>query len=119
MKISVKGSQDGGWGITQNFKKGFSYHEAIENWLKKHHDKTIFALVQFKEVSLDESPRLYLAFPAEIAEILKSSAGGRGETVLREYKVWGQNAVGYGTVDKIPDDWKFSIERIEEIFRQI
>ncbi len=30
LKISVKGSQDGGWGLTQNYKKGCDYHEAVD-----------------------------------------------------------------------------------------
>lgn len=29
LKISVKGSQDGSWGLTQGFKKGCDYHTAI------------------------------------------------------------------------------------------
>ena len=37
LKISVKGSQDGGWGLTQSYKKGCDYHEAIQKWLESHH----------------------------------------------------------------------------------
>lgn len=119
MKISVKGSQDGQWGLTQGFKKDASYHEAIDKWLEKHHNRTVFALVQFKNVSLDEAPRLYIAFPTEIANLMKSCAKGRGDTILYENKVWGVRAVGYGTVDAIPDHWRFSPIRIEEIFKRI
>ena len=37
LKISVKGSQDGSWGLTQGYKKkGINYHEAIESWLAAH-----------------------------------------------------------------------------------
>ena len=42
LKISVKGSQDGSWGLTQSFKKGRTYHEAVQEWLNRHHKKTIF-----------------------------------------------------------------------------
>ena len=119
MKVSVKGSQEGSWGLTQSFIKNADYHGAVDKWLEKHHKKTIFAFVQFKDVLLNEAPRLYLAFPADIADILKSSAKGRGETILYEKKVWSAKAVGYGTVDKIPDTWKFSPERIDEIFNLI
>ena len=28
LKVSVKGSKDGGWGLTQSYKKGRTYHEA-------------------------------------------------------------------------------------------
>ena len=30
LKVSVKGSKDGSWGLTQKFKKGRTYHEAID-----------------------------------------------------------------------------------------
>ncbi len=116
LKISVKGSQDGGWGLTQNFKKDHDYHEATNEWLKKHHKKTIFCLVQFENTSSLEMPRMYLASPQEIAEELNKSAGGRGDTVLREYHKWGPTAKAYGTVDKLPDEWKFTEERAREMF---
>ena len=70
LKISVKGSQDGSWGLTQSFKKGSTYHEAIQEWLSRHHKKTIFCLVQFKNVDDSQLPRMYLASPEEIAEVL-------------------------------------------------
>ena len=60
----------------------------------------------------------YLATPAEIAERLKQSAAGRGETILFENHTWTPKAAGAGTTDMIPDSWKFSAERIEEICTQ-
>ena len=54
LKISVKGSQDGSWGLTQSFKKDCDYHEAIAKWLDAHHKKTIFCLVQFKNTAPNE-----------------------------------------------------------------
>ena len=63
LKISVKGSQDGGWGLTQKYKKGRTYHEAIQKWLNCHHKKTIFCLVQFENVNDSQMPRMYLASP--------------------------------------------------------
>ena len=66
LKVSVKGSQDGGWGLTQNYKKGCDYHEAIDKWLAAHGKKTIFCLVQFQNVADDQLPRMYLATPAEM-----------------------------------------------------
>ena len=70
LKVSVKGSQDGGWGLTQGYKKGCDYHEAIDKWLAAHGKKTIFCLVQFQNVADDQLPRMYLATPAEIAQAL-------------------------------------------------
>lgn len=118
LKISVKGSKDGGWGLTQGFIKDSNYHDATKKWLDKHHKKTIFCLVQFKNVAPDDMPRVYLASPQEIAEVLDSSAGGRGETVLREHHVWGPKAAGRGTTDKIPEHWKISEARIAEMFEK-
>lgn len=117
LKISVKGSQDGGWGLTQSYKKGCDYHEAIQKWLESHHKKTIFCLVQSQGTADDEMPRMYLVAPAEIAEVMNASAGGRGETILYEYHKWGPRAVGSGTIDRIPDEWKFTAERAQYMFK--
>ncbi len=116
LKISVKGSQDGGWGLTQNYKKGCDYHEATAKWLAAHHKKTVFCLVQFQNTAPNELPRIYLASPKEIADMLDASAGGRGETVLREFHVWGARAAGQGTTDRIPENWVISAERLEHMF---
>lgn len=116
LKISVKGSQDGGWGLTQSYKKGCDYQEAIKKWLSNHHKKTIFCLVQFKGTEDHEMPRMYLASPVEIAEVLKKSAGGRGETILYEYHEWGPRAAGRGTIDRVPDEWRFTAERAKDMF---
>ena len=117
LKVSVKGSQDGSWGLTQGYKKkGVDYHEAIERWLTAHHKGTIFCLVQFKGTAPNEMPRVYVASPKEIAERMNSSAGGRGDTILYENHIWGPRASGFGTVDKIPDDWTISQRRLKAMF---
>jgi hypothetical protein len=112
LKISVKGSQDGDWGLTQSFLKDANYHGAVELWLAKHSKRTIFCLVQFKGVSNLELPRMYLASPTEIGALLKSSSAGRGGTILYEKKVWTAKAKGAGTVDEIPPSWRFTKDRI-------
>ncbi len=111
LKISVKGSKDGGWGLTQSYKKGRSYHEAIDVWLSKHGERTIFCLVQFKDVPLNEMPRVYLATPEEIADHLHKTRGGHGDTILEEYKKWGARAIAAGSIDKIPQTWLFTEKR--------
>ena len=118
LKISVKGSQDGSWGLTQSFKKGHTYHEAVQEWLSCHHKKTIFCLVQFKNVDDSQLPRMYLATPEEIAEVLCKEAAGRGDTILYEHHEWGPTAKAYGTVDKLPESWRFTKERAEEMFEK-
>ena len=113
LKISVKGSQDGGWGLTQNYIKDSDYHTAISQWLEAHGKKTVFCLVQFQNTTEDEMPRMYLATPSEIADELHKARAGKGETVLREYHVWTSRSVAAGTVDKLPEEWKLTKERVQ------
>lgn len=123
LKVSVKGSQDGSWGLTQGeltrvartTKQKAAYYEAIDAWLARHKPRTIFCLVQFKGVALDQVPRTYLAAPAEIAQRLRETASGRGDTILYEEHRWGPRAAGAGTVERIPEHWRFSPERIGEL----
>lgn len=118
LKLSVKGSQDGGWGLTQSYLKNREYHKAVDLWLDAHHKKTIFCLVQFQNTQPNEMPRIYLATPEEIACRLKASAGGRGETILYENHKWTARAAGRGTVDRVPDEWKISEERLNFMFEK-
>lgn len=119
LKISVKGSQEGKWGLAQSYLENAEYHSAIDTWFARHSGKTVYCLVQFKGTTQDELPRMYLATPIEIADRLKLSAAGRGATILYENHTWGPRAVGTGTIDKVPDSWKFSENRIEEICLQM
>ena len=115
LKVSVKGSRDGAWGLTQNYLTKADYHGAADAWLKKHARKTVFCLVQFKTVPLEELPRLYLASPIEIATWLKAAAGGRGDTILYEKHVWTRRAKSAGTTDVIPEQWTFTAARLEQV----
>jgi len=71
--------------------------------------------VQFKGVALEALPRMYLATPVEIALWLKAAAAGRGDTILYEKHVWTDRAQAAGTVDVIPERWKFTEERLNEV----
>lgn len=113
LKVSVKGSKDGGWGLTQSYISNADYHGAIDAWLAKHSLKTVFCLVQFKGVPLETLPRMYLATPIEIANWLRSAAAGRGDTILWEYHAWSSRAHAAGTVDSIPESWRFSETRLD------
>jgi hypothetical protein len=117
LKISVKGSQDGGWGLSQSFMKKGSrdYHSAIKTWVDRHKPRTVLCFVQFKNAKLTELPRLYLATPVEVGDRLRASRKGVGETILWEWHEWGKRAHGAGTVEEIPSLWKFSAERIESL----
>lgn len=118
MKVSVKGSQDAAWGLTQSYKKGHTYHEAADIWLKKHGKRTVFCLVQFYGVDATAMPRVYLALPSEIAKALNDSRCGNGETILYEKHVW-TSGIGAGTTDELPDLWRFSADRIQELMTAI
>jgi Holliday junction resolvase-like predicted endonuclease len=120
LKVSVKGSADGGWGLTQTQLvklRNANYHGAADAWLKRHKSRTALCLVQFKGVAGDAMPRAYLAWPAEIAERLKAASGGRGDTVLWENYTRGARAAGAGTIEMIPDSWKMTPVRIELLLR--
>ena len=117
LKVSVKGSQDGGWGLTQSHlaKGTANYRKAADAWLAKHSRKTLFCLVQFKGVADDELPRMYLATPREIADWLKGAAAGRGDTILYERHAWTARAHAAGTVDAIPESWTFTAARLRQL----
>jgi len=119
LKVSVKGSKDGGWGLTQSFIKNADYHGAADVWLSRHGNKTVFCLVQFKDTPIEMLPRMYLASPQEIAAWLKNAAAGRGDTILYERHVWTPRAKAFGTIDVIPESWKFTEKRLEEIAKKI
>jgi hypothetical protein len=115
LKVSVKGSKDGAWGLTQTHLKDADYHAAVDTWLRRHKPRTVFCFVQFKDVPLDQLPRAYLATPAEVAQRLNETANGRGDTILYEHHTWGPRAHGAGTTERIPDDWRFSLSRVEHL----
>lgn len=118
LKVSVKGSQDGSWGLTQSQLAkigGAKYHEAVDLWLARHKPRTALCLVQFKGVAMDAMPRVYLAWPSEVAERLKAASGGRGDTILHEDYQRGPKAAGAGTRETLPERWRLTMERADEM----
>jgi hypothetical protein len=120
LKVSVKGSQDGSWGLCQSHLHAgkADYHHAAESWLKLFQPRTILCFVQFKNVALDQLPRVYLATPTEVAQRLKDTANGRGDTILYELHRWGPRAFGAGTEERIPEGWRFSSQRLEQLLAE-
>ena len=112
--ISVKGSQDGGWGLTQSYLSNANYHGAIDSWLTKHGERLIFCFVQFKGKGLADMPDVYLATATEVAARMKDSGGGLGDTVLWVEKSWKSGKRG-GITDVIPAHWVFSKARIDQL----
>lgn len=122
LKVSVKGSQDGGWGLSQTQLaklKHANYHGAADAWLARHKPETILCLVQFEGVKLDQMPRIYLASPREIAARLREASGGRGDTILYENYKRGPKAAGAGTVERLPDKWRLTEDRIKELLQAL
>lgn len=115
LKVSVKGSQDGSWGLTQSYIKEANYHGAVDRWLLRHKLRTVLCFVQFKGVSIDALPRVYLATPAEVGQRLRETASGRGGTILYEAHTWGPRAHAAGTSERIPESWRFSAARVEAL----
>jgi hypothetical protein len=122
MKVSVKGSRDWGWGLTQGFlakaaktsDKKTNYQGAIDLWLATHGLRTVLCLVQFGGTQLYEMPRMYLATPKEIAMVLRAAKSGRGEAVLNEDWTLTKGPFA-GTTEKLPTEWKFTGQRIESL----
>jgi Holliday junction resolvase-like predicted endonuclease len=118
LKVSVKGSQDGSWGLCQSYMKTkqADYHGAIQRWLERHKARTVLCFVQFKDVPITEMPRVRMATPQEVAQRLRETARGRGDTILYEHHEWTDRAHGAGTVEEIPRSWNFSRSRLEHLF---
>ena len=122
LKVSVKGSQSGSWGLTQTqlSKLGnANYHGAADAWLARHKPNTVLCFVQFNKAEFEELPRIYLVTPHEVVNRLKAASGGRGDTILFENRTRGPKAAGAGTLEKIPTEWKLSHSRIQEIFGKL
>src|SRR6267154_1213474 len=82
LKVSVKGSQQGGWGLTQSYLVNADYFGAADAWLKKQSGVDIFILVEFQKIKVGGCPKVWVARPKEIAEYLKKCRGGKGMTTL-------------------------------------
>ncbi len=116
IRVSVKGSQDGAWGLTQSHKQeGVSYHQAVDRWVERHTRPLIFCFVQFEGVPLDQCPRIYLATIDEVAAALKATRRGLGGTILYEKHTY-QQGTAVGVTDEIPAEWAFSFERVNALF---
>jgi len=112
--VSVKGSQDGGWGLIQNYKRSRLYHEAADAWVASHRIPDIlYCLVQFQDVALGQCPRVYLATITDIASRHKESRNGLGETILWENRCY-KKGVAKGCTDMVPLEWIFSQARLSK-----
>jgi hypothetical protein len=59
-----------------------NYVAAADIWLARHKSRTAMCFVNFRDVPLNGMPRIYLAWPREVADKLKGARGGIGDTIL-------------------------------------
>jgi Holliday junction resolvase-like predicted endonuclease len=111
--VSVKGSQDGGWGLIQRYKsRDATYHEAADRWAGAHKlADLLYCFVQFKGVDLGCCPRLYLATVPEVVQRHKESRNGLGSTILYENYCYAKG-VAKGCTDQLPETWQFTHARL-------
>jgi hypothetical protein len=121
LKIAVKASDDGRWNLVHSYMgrasnaKNHQDSGAIDRWLDMHGSRTIYCLVQFEGVTLNQLPRIYLAAPADIARKMRESAERLGEAILFEQYEWTAPSTGYSSTEALPSTWLFSHERIQEL----
>lgn len=114
LKLQVKGSQDGGWGLFQSYIREANYHGALDQWLAAQQEGVVYFLVQFMDVAVAATPRCYIARPNEIVAHMRTTRAGHGYTSLRENWLYTRG-IGAGHTDIIPPAWLVSLERIDAI----
>jgi len=94
------------------------YHKAIEAWRKVQDPETIFAFVEYTKVELGQMPHVYLASSDETAAHMKTQDNGAGGTSL--WWDWSKSKGKHkGFPNKIPEDWKFSENRLRKFFLDV
>jgi hypothetical protein len=114
LKVSVKGTQDGGWMLAVRYlKPGVGYIEAINEWEQNQPDDLVYAFVSFRVPEGQQSPNVYIARPREIAEQMRGQSLGKGKAVLREDTPSHHPKAKHQ--DKIPVSWHYSATRINNV----
>jgi hypothetical protein len=60
-------------------------------------------------------PRIFVAWPREISTRLREASGGRGDTILYEDYKRGAKAAGAGTIERLPQAWRLSVDRMDAL----
>jgi hypothetical protein len=121
MKVTVHGSLDGIWDVVEPYLEQTpagnpDYHRAIDRWLENHGWRVTCCLVKFESADLRQSPKIYLASAAEIAEKLHEIVDNVGVSALcEEYAI--VDSCGSRRVETLPEKWQFSQVRIAELMR--
>jgi hypothetical protein len=114
LHISVKGSQDGGWGLFANFKTARSYSEAVDAWFTAQIPQIVYLFVQFKGVAVPNSPRAYIVRPGDIVEHMRTTRAGNCDSSLLEDYTYSRG-IAAGSHDLIPQLWSVSQHRIDAV----
>jgi hypothetical protein len=125
LKISVKASDDGEWRLTSGYARSdqtiggasFDMRNAIDRWQASYGSRTVCCLVQFCGVSIDEMPRIYLALPGEVAQMMRETASRIGRCTVCERYEW-MLPDGSPKLETLPSSWRFSPYRIEELLAE-
>lgn len=112
LKVSVKGSQDGGWLLHGRFKKDRTWTEALEKWRCSMTADIVMFFVQFQGVAFGAMPRMYLARVNEVADHLHLLQGRSG--CLLESRRYSRGIAARHT-ETIPPDWRCSLARIDHV----
>lgn len=123
LKVGVKASEDGRWQLGESYLLRAAHANArkpdiphaIRMWLDTHGERTVYCLVQFEGVSLNQLPRLYLATPAEIARRMRDVVDRKGQPLLYEQYEWTSPETGFTAFEALPSRWLFSMDRIHEL----
>jgi hypothetical protein len=121
LKIGVKASEDGRWHLAESYlqratqSNKLDIHRAIALWVDIHGERTVYCLVQFQGVALNQLPRIYLATPAEIARRMRESVERKGDAYLYEHYEYTDAGSGAREIENLPNSWLFSHERIQEV----
>lgn len=90
LKIQVKGSQDGAWGLFQSHLRNADYHGALATWFQRQLPDIVYVFVQFQGIPVGGAPRCYVARPTEIVAHMKTTRAGHAETILHENHVYAR-----------------------------
>lgn len=114
LKVSVKGSQDGGWALLAGYKRGRSWRNAVDAWRSAQPRDAIMFFVQFQGIERDKMPLMYLARPSQVAAHLKRGRNGHVATCLHVVRYYAKG-IAKGHTDRIPPSWTCSRGRMKSI----
>jgi hypothetical protein len=125
MKVLVHGNLDGFWDLVEPYLERTpgqgivkaDYHRAIDLWLEHHGSRVVCCLVKFESEDLRNTPRIYLARAAEVAEKLHEITEYFGAPALcEEYEI--VDSYGSRRIERLPEKWRFSQVRVAELMRR-